>query len=294
MTKKKRDKATAGDTIANELIAELERGGVVPWIQPWSGAVGMPTSLATGKGYSGINILALWGATQVHAFGSAYWTTYANAVRMGGHVRRGQHGTKIIAVSVAEEPEADVDGEESRQRRLFTRALTVFNVEQCEGVPEPDGPAPIPDEERDAVLDEWVAATGADIVHRGTRACYRPREDRIEMPRRERFNDAANYYSTILHELVHWTGHESRLAREQRGATDGSYAREELVAEMGAAFLCAEYGVPGELQHARYLSHWVRALQADPKLLLRSASAAQKAVDWLRAHQKPVAATEAA
>ena len=133
-----------GDAIAKALIAELAHGETPPWIQPWYGRVGMPTSLASGKQYSGINILALWSATRVHRFGSAYWTTFANALSVGGHVRRGQRGTKILALSVPKEGSDDADAEPRRWRRTFTRSLTVFNVEQCEGVPLPDSRPSLP------------------------------------------------------------------------------------------------------------------------------------------------------
>ncbi len=290
---KKSPNGMAYETVTRGLIAELERGDVPPWIQPWNGATGMPMSLASGRSYSGINVLSLWSATSAYGFGSRWWLTFRQARELGGHVRRGERGTSVLAFSIRDVDEIDESGTETR-RLAFARNFRVFNAEQCEGITIPDEPSPPTEVERDAQIDGFVAATGATVVHRGTRALYRPRADRIEMPQPGRFRDRGSYYATLLHELVHWAGHPDRLARE-RGTRfgDDAYAREELVAELGAALLCAEFGVPGQLQHAAYLGHWVAQLKADARLLVRSAAAAQRAVDYLRRVVAPESAQSA-
>jgi antirestriction protein ArdC len=274
--KKKAARAALHETVAMELIRGLEEGGVPPWIAPWSTEGGRPANLTTSRVYRGINILILWSAMRSRGFQERWWCTYRQAIALGGHVRKGERGTPVVFWR----PRDPAPDEEPGARpRWLSGSATVFNLEQCDGLPDVHKEAV--DVVTDQRIDKWVEATGIHIRHGGGQAHYTPTEDAIQLPDRTSFSDHGNYYATLMHELVHATAHPSRLDRKQGRFGDDVYAREELIAEMGAAFLCAEFGLPGELQHVAYLDHWIRVLRADPRVLLRTASAAQKATDWL-------------
>lgn len=280
--------------VTDKIIAELERG-TAPWVKPWttgSAAGGaMPYNAATGKPYRGVNIPLLMAAAA--AYGSPAFVTFKQARDLGGHVRKGERGHtvvfwKFIKPAAANTPDQDDAGADDAREDLIpmARAYTVFNVAQCEGLqlPAVTTPAPIDAGARCPDLDAAIANTGASIGHGGDSAHYTPAHDCIQMPDFSKFRDASNYYATLLHELTHWSGHESRLARKlaNRFGSD-AYAVEELIAELGAAFLCARHGVTGQLQHASYLGHWLKVLRADKRAIFTAASQAQKAADFIAA-----------
>lgn len=281
--------------IADKIVAILD-SGAKPWAKPWeSGAATYPLR-ANGAPYRGVNVLVLWMAAVDGGFSSPYWMTYRQAVELGGQVRKGERGTGVIKYGTYEkkaeganapsEP-AGKDGDDT-VRRGFLRGYTVFNASQIDGLPErfhPAVPAPGALNERIAVVDAWLTTVGADIRHGGNAAYYAPTPDYVQMPEFRQFPDAELYYATLMHELTHWTRHTSRLARdfgrEQYG--DEGYAKEELTAEIGSAFLGAMFGFrPDHIdRHAGYIESWAKRIRDDRRFFFTACAAAQKAVDFL-------------
>ncbi|WP_231627726.1 zincin-like metallopeptidase domain-containing protein [Novosphingobium sp. AAP1] len=278
------------------IIAELEAGRF-PWVQPWGqpdaggSAIGpgLPRNALTARRYSGVNVLILWGAVIEHGYPSQGWLTFKQALEAGGCVRKGERGTTVVYADrftpETEKARARDEGGEARAIP-FLKRFTVFNVAQCEGLraglsPEP---APLPAREIVPVAEQVIAASGIDFRIGGNRAFYAPAHDYVQVPPQPAFFEQINYYRTCLHELTHATGHASRLARNlTSGFGSKDYAREEMVAEMGSAFLCAALGIVPTVRHADYLASWLDVLREDNRAIFRAASAASKAADWLLA-----------
>jgi len=305
-------RASLYDEVTRRIVAELEAGRF-PWVQPWGRAEaagltpGLPRNAHTGRHYSGINVLILWGAVIEHGFPSQGWLTFRQALEAGGNVRKGERGTCVVYADrftpEAEKERARESGEGDggqtsfrgndvpRAKAIpFLKRFTVFNVAQCEGLRPRLAPEPVPLPEREIVrqAEEVIAASGVDFRIGGSRAFYAPGEDYVQVPPQPAFYEQVNYYRTCLHELTHATGHPTRLGRDQTGAFGSrDYAREELVAEMGAAFLCASLGIVPTVRHADYLAGWLDVLRADNRAIFRAARQASKAADWLLArHQE--------
>jgi antirestriction protein ArdC len=217
--------------------------------------------------------------------------TYRQADALGAHVRKGEHGSLVVYADRYKKTEANERGEEVEREIPFMKAYTVFNVEQIDDLPARYVPAPVQLPEPLRLIEEaetFFAATGATFRHGGNRAFYAPSQDVIQLPPAESFRDAQSYAATKAHELIHWTGHQSRTAREfGKRFGDSAYAREELVAELGAAFLCADLGLSAEPRedHAAYLAHWLKVLQEDKRAIFSAAAHAQRAADFLHARQ---------
>ncbi|ATF95453.1 DNA primase TraC [Cedecea neteri] len=281
-TKQKKD---VYQTVTDSIIEALEMG-VKPWMCPWkrNGMVsGIPSNLSTGTAYSGINIMLFWCSAAKPGFNDSRWLTYKQAQEQGAHVRKGEIGTTGIFYKMLEK-EID-DGQ--IERIPMVKSFTVFNVEQIDGLSLGEGAVPQAGEAFDPLpyVETLFQRTGADITERGQQACYRPITDEIWLPERHLFDDAANFYATGLHELVHWSGARSRLNREKEGrfGSEG-YAFEELIAELGSAFLMADLGVRGEVQHGSYIASWLKALRGDKRYIFKAASAASKAHCFLMAY----------
>ncbi|MBB4632535.1 ArdC family protein [Sphingosinicella soli] len=281
------------EDVTRRIIAQLEAGRV-PWVRPWEAggvAPGLPRNALTGRPYSGINVLILWSAVAENGWPSQAWLTFRQALAAGGSVRKGARGTCVVYADrftpEAEAEKAQARGEEAKTI-AFLKRFTVFNVEQCEGLRAdlaPD-PAPLADDEIVPHAEVVIAASGIDVRIGGSRAFYAPGEDFVQLPPRHAFRECVNFYSVALHELTHATGHKTRLDRQilnSFGSKD--YAREELVAEMGSAFLCAALGIAPTVRHADYLGAWLDVLRADNRAIFRAASAASKAADWLLARR---------
>jgi len=274
---------TRFDDVTRQIKAQLE-AGTRPWIKPWNGG-GMPLpQRCNGEHYQGINIILLWMMGRT----APTWMTYNQAKQLGGQVRRGEKGTGICYT-------APVTTKEDETYRVY-KWYTVFNAEQIDGLPPQYYPQPVQDfvntDKRIIKADTLAASTGADIRHGEAKAYYVPAHDYINMPEFGEFRSALDYYSTMFHELVHWTGHKTRMDRKfSRNKTD--YAIEELVAEMGSAFLMAHLGLEATVRedHASYLAHWLKALDNDSKFIFSAASAASQAVTHITAKH---AAREAA
>lgn len=270
--------------VTDTIIAQIEQG-TLPWLRPWKStapvASSLPYNAASKRTYSGVNILTLWASAAAQGFTSSGWMTFKQADALGAHVRKGSKGTQIIFVSTVEKQDKNT-GEDVRIPIL--RNYTVFNTDQIEGLPA-QAPAPVlSPAERHAAADAFIAATGAVIRHGGNDAFYSPLGDSITLPVIEAFDTPAHYYATAAHELIHWTGAKHRLDRVfGKRFGDGAYAAEELVAEMGAAFVCAALGIEGNLRHADYVANWLKVLKADKRAIFTAASAASKAADFLAA-----------
>jgi antirestriction protein ArdC len=277
--------------ITDKIIAELERG-IVPWVQPWTASrqlcpLGLPVNGLTRRSYSGINILLLWSALEERGFASPYWVTFKQCIAMGGSVRKGEKGTHVYFadkfVPQKEKARAEETGDEPNAIAFFKR-YTVFNAEQCEGLPKGLIASPVAKSERQIVpeAEALIGATGADFRIGGDQAFYVPSEDFIRIPNQTAYTDQINYYRTAFHELGHWTGHKTRLDRSlttKFGTVD--YAREELVAEMATAFVCASLGIIPTVRHADYIGNWLQVLKEDAKAIVRAASLASKACDFI-------------
>jgi antirestriction protein ArdC len=282
--------------VAQRILNEMQNGAT-PWIKPWSATPGrnIPHNAATGRPYSGANVILLW--MNNAAFATPRYLTFKQAKDLGGNVRKGEHGFKVYFVKQLEFKKDDASDE--TRRAMMLREYTVFNVAQCENLPEkitaPVTVKPRNQDERDASIDEFLNATGADIREGYGEAYFAPGQDFISMPAFAAFRSAAHFYNVNFHELAHWTGAKRRLDRDFSGRFGTrAYAAEELVAELSAAFLCAEFNVDGELRHAGYLSHWIELLKDDPRAFFTAASKAQAAANYLRdmmlAHDIPLAA----
>ena len=271
--------------ITDRIVARL-KDGVVPWRQPWSGkGFGvMPRNAATSRAYSGANVLLLWSRAQESGFTDPRWLTFKQALELGGNVRKGEKGECVVYVSHV--LRKDDDGE--TRRIPFLKAYTVFNVAQCDNLPakivDPHAAARVDNpDERDALAEAFVVSTGATVRHGEARAYYSPLGDFVNLPAYDTFTSASRYYATAFHELGHWTGAEKRLNRTfGKRFGDRAYSAEELVAELSSAFLCAEFGFDNDGQDAAYIATWIKFFEEHEKALVAAASAASKAVEFMR------------
>ncbi len=286
------ERANLYDEITARIVAELEAGRV-PWVQPWgrSGGpqAGLPRNALTARNYSGVNVLILWGAVIAHGYPSQSWLTFKQALEAGGNVIKGERGTTVVYADrftpETEKERARASGEDAKTVP-FLKRFTVFNVAQCEGL-RPGlaaDPAPLPECEIVPVAEAVIAGSGVDFRIGGDRAFYAPGPDYVQVPPQPAFFEQINYYRTALHELTHATGHHSRLNRNLANSFGSKdYAREELVAEMGSAFLCAALGIQPTVRHSDYLASWLEVLCEDNRAIFRAASQASKAADWILA-----------
>lgn len=267
--------------VTADIVLQLKEG-TVPWIKPWTvdytGSI-FPENAVTCQRYRGANVPILWNAAMKNKYPSHSWLTYRQATENGGHVKKGQKSTTVIFTRWIKK---EIDGTE--ETRPMVRTYSVFNIAQCEGLPEKF--QPLPDvsslDERLDRADQFCASTNAEIIHGGDKACYIPSEDYIRLPNSSDFNSHESYYSALLHELTHWTGHSSRLKRSLCGNFGSiDYAEEELVAELGAAMLCAYLNIQGNIQHASYIQNWIDILDNDHRALFKASSYASQACDWI-------------
>jgi antirestriction protein ArdC len=273
--------------VSDRIVAELE-AGAAPWIKPWSATPGAntPCNAVTNRPYSGCNVVLLWMA-QTAGYRTPRYLTFKQALELGGHVRKGERGTKVFFVKQLQVRDEGADDCSGARLVPMMRAYTVFNVDQCEKLPDSiitGKPMRVrnPDA-RDDLADQFLGSTGADIREGHGEALYVPSRDFISMPSFEAFKGADHFYNVAFHELSHWTGHKTRLDRDLKNRFGSkNYAAEELIAELGAAFLCAEFGFDGDLRHAGYIGHWIELLKADKRAFFTACSQASKAADYLR------------
>jgi len=295
MTTETTSKTDIYSRVTNKIISDLEQG-VRTWLKPWNvghteGRITRPLR-GNGQPYQGINVLMLWNEAITKGFVCPIWMTYRQAAELGAHVRKGEHGSPVVYADKITRTETNDKGEEVANQIPFMKAYTVFNCEQIEGLPAHFYPAPLPALtalERIEAGEAFAARTHAVIRHGGNRAYYSASTDHVQLPPFETFRDSESYYATLLHELTHWTKHENRLNREfgRKRWGDEGYAAEELVAELGAAFLCADLGITPEPRedHAAYLASWLTVLKNDKRAIFTAAAYAQKAADFLNGMQ---------
>jgi antirestriction protein ArdC len=281
--------------ITNRIVAAIETAGEfrLPWIKAKGGSMKRPVNVASAKPYNGVNIVSLWVAAQAHDYPSHLWGTYRQWQERGCQVRRGEKSSLVVFYKKLEYDQTDEQSGETEQvERLMARASFVFNASQVDGFQLETDEA-IPDESAFDPIERaetFVKAIGATIEEGGDRACYIPSTDMIRMPERRRFTGTENttpaegFYSTLCHELVHYSGAKHRLDRDLTGRFGSeSYAMEELVAELGAAFLCGDLGITPEprADHAQYIASWLKVLKDDKKAVFSAASKASEAANWL-------------
>lgn len=283
--------------ITGKLIAAIEADPGKPEM-PWrksSLPLFMPQNALTGNAYNGINVVNLWVSAECLGYSAPIWATYKQWSELGAQVRKGEKSSLVVFYKQYDADPNPDDADDNGKRRV-ARASSVFNAAQVDGYTLPDSPQPLGPVERLDMVDRFVAATGARIEHGGERAFYRPSTDHIQMPDEGLFcgtgsmTRAEGYYATLTHELTHWSGASSRLAREMgKRFGDAAYAAEELVAEIASAFLCSELGITQDTRtdHAQYLAQWLKLMKSDSRAIFTAAARASEAVAYLKALQPP-------
>jgi len=287
--------------ITNQIVSHLEKG-VRPWVRPWNAehAAGRITRPLrhNGKPYSGINVLSLWASAIAQNFADPIWMTFKQASELDAHILKGEKGSLVVyADSITRKETDDKTGDKIDREIPFLKGYTVFNVEQIEGLPEVYYAKAAPNLDPVARIEhaeKFFAALGTTIRHGGNRAFYSIAADAIQMPPFESFQGADNYYATLAHECTHWTGSKNRLDRDFGGHRFGSegYAVEELVAELGAAFLCAdlELALEPREDHASYIATWLKVLATDNRAVFTAAAHAQRAAEFINSRAAEAAA----
>lgn len=281
--------------VTNRIVEQLEQG-VRPWMKPWNaehaaGRITRPLRF-NGQPYSGINILMLWAEAEDKGYTCPLWLTFNQTKELGGFVKKGEHGATVVYASTFKKSESDDKGDEVEREIPFLKQYTVFNAEQCEGLPQhyyATAETPNCDIERIHKADQFFKNLNADIREGGNQAYYTITHDYVRMPHLETFRDAESHAATLAHELCHWTRHPSRLDRDlgRKRFGDEGYAMEELVAELGSAFLSADLNFTPELRddHAGYLANWLTVLKNDKRAIFTAASYASKAVEYMHSLQ---------
>ena len=278
--------------ITNQIVSHLEHG-VRPWIKPWNaehtaGRISRPLR-HNGKPYRGINVLSLWSSAMAQNFAAPIWMTFKQATELDGQVRKGEKGSLVVYADSITRKETDQEtGDEVEREIPFLKGYTVFNVEQIDGLPAvyyAKATQHLDPVRRIERADGYYVALGAVIGHGGNRAYYSITKDTIQMPLFASFRDAESYYATLAHECIHWTGSTSRLNRDFGGHRFASagYAVEELVAELGAAFLCAdlELSLEPREDHASYIASWLEVLAQDNRAVFTAAAHAERAAEYI-------------
>ena len=267
------------------ILAQLKMVEPASWSPPWHGADPLPRNALTNRHYRGLNVLALWAAAQSNGFADARWATFRQWSALGAQVRRGERGTPVLFYRELPADDTDAAVGPAAGPGFVARTSHVFNTAQVDGAPDPAAPSPsCPIAELLPVLTAFLAATGARVLESGTRACYLLATDSIHLPPQAAFHSAEGYASTLVHELVHWTGAPHRLHRDLTGRFGSrAYAAEELMAELGAAFVLADLGLARSPHpnHGAYCASWLPLLPADPRALVTAASHASRAAAYL-------------
>ena len=273
--------------ITDGIIKQLENG-VAPWVKPWSNAsASAPYNPSSGTTYRGINFIWLSLVQSSGEFGSSSkWLTYKQAQSIGAQVKKGAKGVNVVfykPLNIKGELNPTTNTHESKVIPML-KSYTVFNADMIEGLPADIAPTTVKNDFQTIEECElFLKHTGAIIKHGGDKAFYIPSKDFIQLPEKIDFRTTKDYYATALHEVSHWTGHETRINRDfskSKRFGDSAYAFEELVAELGSAMLCAHLKIDGQLQHASYINNWLTVLRKDSKAILKASAEAQKILDF--------------
>lgn len=288
------------ENITNKFVEAVQAQGRMPWQKPWNN-VGLPKNFVSGKSYQGINLLI----TLISGFEGLNWLTFNQAKALGGSVKKGSKGTHIVFWDkrVTKTGEVNANGEELVKEYFILKPHIIFNEEQIEGIDfSKKQTIPLSEEERIAEVEAIFNATQIKVVETlGDKACYYPMKDEINMPKFSQFNGRIEYYATLAHEMIHATGHVSRLKREGVAGMSffGSetYSFEELVAEIGSCMFLSLHGIQNEKVEANqmaYVQGWIRVLKNDPTMILKASKEAQKALDWIQSKGQQGEVSEAA
>ena len=277
------------ETITASIIAELEKGAA-PWVKPWHADSSADKNILSQKPYQGINRLILGMSGMAKGFTNPAWGSFKQWQSLGANVRKGEKGTQVIFYSPGERE----NDKGEKETYAILKSYWVFNVQQVDGIElTSSAPTDKPFNQHEAA-EQRIIKTGASITHGGDAAFYMPSQDRIQLPNKSAFTNECNYYATAMHELVHWSGAKHRLDRELKGRyASPDYAFEELVAELGASFLCQDLGIQGDLRHAGYIQSWLKACKEDSRAIFKASALAQKAADFINnldATAMPIAA----
>jgi antirestriction protein ArdC len=297
MTAQRTERRDIHADITNKLIAAIESDPGNPNL-PWrrsSGPLFMPTNALTRNAYNGINIISLLVSAEVNGYSAPIWATYRQWAELGAQVRKGEKSSVVVFYKEYDtDPAPEVQDNDGKRR--FARASYVFNASQVDGFTLPDAPEPLGPIARILAADRFLAATGARIEHGGESAYYRRSTDHIQMPDEGLFcgtdtmTRSESYFAVLCHETIHWSGAAHRLDRDMgKRFGDNAYAAEELVAEIGSAFLCSEHSITQDTRadHAQYLAHWLKLLKDDSRAIFAAAARASEAVAYLKRLQHP-------
>ena len=281
------------ERVTNQIVAAIE-AGAGNYRMPWHAAAGespLPVNAVSKRGYRGINVLALWAAARAKSYASNVWATYKQWQELDAQVREGEKATLVVLWKFPERDQTEEEPAEENGRQkgrgVLARGYFVFNSEQVDGYEPPEFPALDPALRMESV-ENFFAALDVDIRFGGQEAYYQPEEDFIQMPEYRHFRDVESFYGTLSHESCHWVGAPGRLSRDLTSRFGSeAYAIEELVAELGAAFVCATLGISSEPRpdHAAYIASWLAALRRDKRAIFTAAAKAQAAVDWMHERQ---------
>jgi antirestriction protein ArdC len=293
MSKNLTPRADLYQDVTDRIVAQFE-AGCIPWVQPWAaGARCLPMNATTDRAYSGINVLMLMMSGCGQGFANGRWLTFRQALGVGGNVRKGEHGTTVFYADRYVPRSEQERGDEARSV-AFLKRFTVFNVAQCENLPEEIiGAAPLPHTEAEILprAQALLDASGADIRIGGDRAYYHIADDYIRVPEPRAYFQPIDWHRTVLHELSHWSGGEKRLARDFSGRFgDQAYGMEELVAELSSAYLCAALAIAPTVRHADYVGAWLSIMKSDKRAIFTAARLASAACDYVLAFLQPVQA----
>lgn len=273
-------------TLTDQIIASLEKG-VEPWFKPWTGSPISRPLRVNGQPYQGINVLRLWITSEIENYSSPYWMTYRQANELGGQVRKGQKGTDVIYNGKVTMQK----GTDDERNISVMRSYVVFNTDQIDNLPEKYSPKPIANKPitngaSTVAAESFFVNLVMDLRHGGDRAFYHSTEDYVQLPEFNKFHTPTDYYCTLGHESIHWTKAKNRLDRDlnQKRGGDEGYAMEELVAELGSAYLAADLGIAAKPRkdHANYIATWLSMLRDDKRAIFTAASYAEKAIGYLR------------
>ncbi|MDQ0465584.1 antirestriction protein ArdC [Caulobacter ginsengisoli] len=285
-------KTSIYETITNQIVAAIEEGAGL-YKMPWHRSrqdITNPQNVVTGRSYRGLNIVTLWMIAEAKGFNSGTWATYQQWQEKGAQVRKGEKAASVFFWKNLREGQEEARGtEEHSPAKFVARAYSVFNADQVEGYEAPVVPA-LSEDERIARAEAFFSAVPAIIQHEGNQACYIPSRDVVRMVPFAQFKSAGGYYSVLGHELTHWSGAKTRLDRDLSGRFGSeSYAVEELIAELGAAFLCGRLGLPNDprTENAPYIASWLKVLKSDARAIFTAATKAQAAADFLAGFSAP-------
>ena len=270
-------------SVTDSIISELEKGAI-PWVKPWRADSTADRNILSNKPYQGINRLILGMSSMIKNYDAPIWGSFQQFQQLGYNIKKGEKGTQIVFYKPVSTQKELPDGTIENNGYSVLKAYWIFNIAQTDAPITKIAPEDLKPFNTISECENTISKSGAIIQHGGDGAFFVPSLDKINLPNKTAFNSESDYYATAFHELVHWSGAKHRLDRDLSGKYGNpSYAFEELIAEIGAAYLCADHRLQGELRHAGYIQSWLKALRDDNKAIFKAAAYAQKAADYITA-----------